>query len=507
MAQNPSPSARPARMLPTRPSLEHLKNEAKQHLKALRKQNPQAQLAIAQLAVARDYGFASWRQLKAHVDGMAPAKTNRKAVFDAARTGDIETVRRAFEAGFDPGATDDDGRSVHQIAKQAGHEAIELLAREFQERATRPPEVERTINAILGAAEHGRADELARLLDAHPDLIDARGGNHQKQTALHKAAWECSGDVGTRRGQRACVRLLLERGADVRVRDYGDNAHALHFAVESADFETVEMLVDAGADVIGDGDDHQLGVLGWATCFGRVREDVAEYLLRHGAKLNLWSAIALDRADDVRAFVAREPALLTARMSRSEHYRTALHHAAAKNRPTIVRLLLDLGADPHATDATGATALTTAASERSDPPIAAMLQQAGAKLDFIAALNLERYDLAEAMLRDDPSRIGPQGRDTIALHLSAEKKNEAAVRWLIARGVDVNAKRTLWDCNYTALHVTAANGAVDIARMLLDAGGDPDIHDDKYDATVLGWAEYCAQPQVAELIRERGERP
>jgi ankyrin repeat protein len=172
----------------------------------------------------------------------------------------------------------------------------------------------------------------------------------------------------------------------------------------------------------------------------------------------------------------------------------------------MVRLLLDLGADPNATDATGATPLTTAASEDADASIASMLQQAGVKLDFIAAVNLQRYDLAEAMMRDDPSRIGPQGRDTIALHLSAEKKNEAAVRWLIAHGVDVNAKRTLWDCNYTALHVTAANGAVDIARMLLDAGGDPDIHDDKYDATVLGWAEYCAQPRVAELIRERGSK-
>ena len=70
-----------------------------------------------------------------------------------------------------------------------------------------------------------------------------------------------------------------------------------------------------------------------------------------------------------------------------------------------------------------------------------MLLAAGAKLDFMSALYLERYDAAEAMLKGDPSRIGPVGRETIALHLSVSKKNAVAVRWLIAHGVDVN----LWD--------------------------------------------------------------
>lgn len=70
--------------------------------------------------------------------------------------------------------------------------------------------------------------------------------------------------------------------------------------------------------------------------------------------------------------------------------------------------------------------------------------------------------------------------------------------------MDVNAKRGLWDCNATALHTTAESGAVDIARMLLGDGADPNIRDDKYDTTVLGWAEYCEQPQVAALMRERG---
>ena len=485
-----SAAAHSAHVLPAQPNLEHLKNEAKQRLKALRAQAPHAQLTEAQLAVARDYGFASWRALKAHVD-----EVTRKRVFAAARAGDVETVRRAFEGGFDPSLTDDDGRTVHQIGKAGGNEAIELLARNFQERRDRPAAVEQAVNAILDAAEKGRADELGRLLDAHLDLIDARGGGFWGRTALHMAAW---------RNRAACVRLLLDRGADVRIRDYGDNAYALHFAADAADLDVVTLLVEAGSDVVGEGDDHQVGVLGWATCFARVREDVAEYLLAHGARLNLWSAIALDRESDVRGFIARDRSLLSARMSRNEHYRTPLHHAAAKNHPRMVRLLLDLGADPNASDAIGATALTTASEVHADPAIVAMLDATGVKLDFMSALYLERYEAAEAMLKDDPSRLGPDGRDTMALHLSVSKRNAGAVRWLIAHGVDVNAKRGLWDCNATALHTTAESGAIDIARMLLDAGADPNIRDDKYNATVLGWAEYCEQPQVAELVRARG---
>jgi ankyrin repeat protein len=62
----------------------------------------------------------------------------------------------------------------------------------------------------------------------------------------------------------------------------------------------------------------------------------------------------------------------------------------------------------------------------------------------------------------------------------------------------------MWDCNHTALHMTVENGAIDVARQLLDAGADPNIRDDKFDATALGWAEHFGRPDFAELIRARG---
>jgi hypothetical protein len=76
---------------------------------------------------------------------------------------------------------------------------------------------------------------------------------------------------------------------------------------------------------------------------------------------------------------------------------------------------------------------------------------------------------------------------------------------MIEHGVDIDAKRPMWDCNHTALHMTAENGALNLSRMLLDAGADPNIRDDKYGATALGWAEFFRRDELAALVREKAE--
>src|SRR5688572_14755103 len=57
--------------LPSRPSLAHLRKQAKELLSRLRVTNPNATLSDAQHVLAGEYGFASWPRLKAHVEAAA----------------------------------------------------------------------------------------------------------------------------------------------------------------------------------------------------------------------------------------------------------------------------------------------------------------------------------------------------------------------------------------------------------------------------------------------------
>ena len=60
------------RVLPVHPNLEHLKKQAKDLLAQMQLADSSVQLADAQHALARDYGYSSWPKLKAHLASLAP---------------------------------------------------------------------------------------------------------------------------------------------------------------------------------------------------------------------------------------------------------------------------------------------------------------------------------------------------------------------------------------------------------------------------------------------------
>jgi hypothetical protein len=82
MSTNPHGSPR---LLPDRPNLRHLKDQAKDLLKA----GEAASLADAQFQIARLYGFASWLKLKTHVESFEEIGQLKQAI----DTNDIERVK------------------------------------------------------------------------------------------------------------------------------------------------------------------------------------------------------------------------------------------------------------------------------------------------------------------------------------------------------------------------------------------------------------------------------
>ncbi len=59
-------SPRPSRTLPEKPDLRHLKDQARDLVRS----GAVESISGAQLRLAREYGFASWPKLKAHIESL-----------------------------------------------------------------------------------------------------------------------------------------------------------------------------------------------------------------------------------------------------------------------------------------------------------------------------------------------------------------------------------------------------------------------------------------------------
>jgi hypothetical protein len=186
------------------------------------------------------------------------------------------------------------------------------------------------------------------------------------------------------------------------------------------------------------------------------------------------------------------------------------------NRPAMVALLIDLGADPFAVDAQSQpVAAYTKTVDADRPVMEAIRRQTQAELvsaergsrasraggmDLVAALALGDLALAERLVADNGSVLDAGN----ALHLMTQRGDVDAVRWLLDRGANPNAPATLGQGGITALHLAAWHGRVQIAMMLLDGGADPALRYKEHDSDPLGWAEFAGQRDVVHLLKDRG---
>jgi ankyrin repeat protein len=358
------------------------------------------------------------------------------------------------------------------------------------------PSSEEAVKALREAAGRGDLDRLAGLLDADPDLINARGGPGTR-TALHSAVFG---------GQEAAVKFLLEHGADANIRCEGDYAFPLHFAAEKQHFPIIRLLIEHGADPNGEGDYHELGVIGWATAWDYIQanREIVDYLTAHGARHNIFSAVAMGEVETLRKLVAQSPADLERRMDLVNKRRYPLHLAVVKKQLESLIASLDLGANIEALDEAGFTALDQAAL-RGETAMAQVLLDRGAKVRLPAAIALQRTRDINKLLRDDPTCLKPGNRWGNLIVRASEQSSGAVVEKLIRAGAAVNVRddpKTAVDSTsgYTPLHAAAFHGNLSAVSVLLKHGASVSIRDEKYHGTPAGWANHAGHAEVRNLI-------
>src|SRR5205823_9094865 len=120
---------------------------------------------------------------------------------------------------------------------------------------------------------------------------------------------------------------------------------------------------------------------------------------------------------------------------------TVLAKACAEGTPEIVELLLKHGADVNRRDRWGSLPIYGANTAMRD-----LLLKRGAQIDLKTALDLNRLDLVQQLLRDDPAQARFRfGTGMSLLHdlAQAPQENVAAMELLFAAGAEINAQ-TNW---------------------------------------------------------------
>lgn len=213
--------------LPDRASLEYLKKLAKERLRELRRTAPDARLSAAQLAVARDHGFPSWRALKAELDQRrAPTL---EALFAACAARDVGALRDLLDR--DPGLARErnrDGATGLHVAVRHP-DAVRLLLEHGADPNAR--DVGDNALALHGAAGGGYVESVRALLDAGSD-VHGFGDVHK----LDVIGWATAFGVA----HRDVVDLLVERGA----------RHHVFSAIALGDLELLRRVVADDPDAI-----------------------------------------------------------------------------------------------------------------------------------------------------------------------------------------------------------------------------------------------------------------
>ena len=482
------------RTLPSRPDLEQQKKLAKELLREFRSGDAESiariraelpdksdiALADAQFVLAREYGFASWRELKDHIDKRAAdAKPPIERFKRALHEGDAKTLRTLLERheevraavntpifGFDSPAlvAAPDNVEVVDVLLEFGadpNKKSSWWAGGFHPLyGARGVVAEHLVAAgavpdACAAAHLDRLDLLTDILAQDPSRVHERGGDGKMP--LHFAR------------SREVVDLLLSLGAELDARDIDHRATAAEWMI---------------------GDDPDSG-----------RPELAKYLVERGASADIFLAAALGLTDRARAMLEADRSLLRLRTSQGEY----------GEKPPSSFHIYQWTIGPHLSP------LQVAAKFGHRETLRAMVRFATPEQRFLLACHEGDAGAARAIVAEHPGIVQRlPARDRQAIADEAWAANASAVELMLELGFDPAVPSGPRMNGGNALHNAAWVGSVDcVAAILRHPAGRQllTVRDGMYGGTPLSWCSHGSRnsgnrgadyPEVARVLIAAG---
>ena len=280
----------------------------------------------------------------------------------------------------------------------------------------------------------------------------------------------------------------------------------------------VETLIELGADP-NKKSDWNMGPWSPLHCaIFRRDKQLAEYLLSHGAIMDVHTAAGLGNHEAVVRLLETDPSRVVEKGGDGCH---PLHFA---DTTEVAQVLLDRGAeidgrciDHYSTPAQYLCSIR--------PEVASYLFSKGATPDIFSAVLCGDDPMLERLLMADPNLIharinqaffppGPEhdvhniltfsiGLDATPLHAAAKGNHSNAVSILVRHGLAPNV-RGGYD-HATPLHTAAWSNCAVSAASLLENGADIDAVSGKlHNNSPAGWAIVAGSDSVFELLMARG---
>ncbi len=443
--------------LPENADLRQLRTRAKELLRTL---PAGSKLADAQLQIARNYGFDSWPKLIAEVETPVLLEQFRRVLDE----GDPVALEQLLKAKpslrrriNEPLFIFDTPPLVQIVRHREADRLLPILVRYGADPNVRTKwwaggfsaldfargstvEVLLSLGArfdVWSAATQGRADVLRELLDADRESVNAPGGDGQRP--LHVAA------------NVEIVKLLVERGADLEMKDVDHEATPIQYQINNL--------------------------------------DVVRELLRHGAKPDVFVAAVLDDVELLRTILKAEP-------------NAGFIHVGE----SPFRTVKSDGGHIYAYQLGSTKTPLQVAIERGSAAVAAELQLGARPVDrLVAAAWAEDESLVFRLIEENPDfEIGSAAR---MITEAAQAGKTETVRLLLLAGFDPT---TPGMDSGSALHVACWFGYIDVVRLLVSKV-PLELPDANHKSPPLGWAchgaNYCRNPKgdylavVEELLR------